>query len=230
MVFQDKDLEKFNPLLVQKANTLGLMTAYKYFTPYGIKRVFQFIHTTIQEFLAAVALTQNLPDNQMALILRHINISSQFRMVPHFLLQAWSVSEVWKAYFSVPVSYKGYLNIDRLLLLVRMLYEAQNPQLCNTLAQSFPNGSLELSRFVSLEMMIVDEFDLYMLHYFLRHCSFNWQVVEPHQTCLLSLLEAITAAPGSSIEELHINSTATDAVYSVFARWPKTSLATPQSC
>ena len=223
MVFQDKDLEKFNPLLVQKANTLGLMTAYKYFTPYGIKRVFQFIHTTIQEFLAAVALTQNLPDNQMALILRHINISSQFRMVLIFFAGLVGLRGL-ESLFSVPVSYKGYLNIDRLLLLVRMLYEAQNPQLCNTLAQSFPNGSLELSRFVSLEMMIVDEFDLYMLRYFLRHCSLNWQVVEPHQTCLLSLLEAITAAPGSSIEELHINSTATDAVYSVLLDGQKRAL------
>ena len=214
MVFQDKDLERFNPLLVQQANTLGLMTAYKYFTPYGIKRVFQFIHTTIQEFLAAEALTRQLPDNQMAMILRHINISSQFRMVLIFFAGLNGLKG-FESFFSVPLSYKGYLNIDRLLLLVRMLYEAQNPQLCNTLAQSFPDGSLELSRFVSLEMITIDEFDLYMLRYFLRHCSFNWRVVEPHQASLLSLLEAITAAPESSIEELHINSTATDAVYNI---------------
>ena len=167
MVFKDRELGNLSPLLAKEAKTLGLMTAYKSFTLHGVERSFQFIHATIQEFLAAEALARQPPEQQLEFIQKHLN-NSRFLMVLSFLAGRTDLKQI-EGIFHVPFSFEGYPNINRLLLLVRMLYEAQNPQLCHTLAQNFPDSSFQLSKLVSLNMLRISELDIYMLCYFLRH-------------------------------------------------------------
>ena len=209
MVFKDYEIKDLSPLLVEGANTLGLMTAYKSFTPRGIGRSFQFIHTTIQEFLAAEALARLPPNQQWEFMLEHFN-DPKFRMVLSFLAGRSGLQH-FKSMFQVPVSLAGHLNVDRLLLLVRMLYEAQNTELCHMLAHNFPDDSFQLSKFISLHMHSITELDLYMLRYFLHHSSHVWKTLDAHESSLSQILDAFKpSSMGVAIRELHINDTTTD--------------------
>ena len=216
-VFKESELKEFNPLLVEGANTLGLMTAYKSFTPTAIVKSFQFIHGTIQEFLAADAISMLPPDQQENFILEHIN-GTQFRMVLLFYAGHTSLSGL-KDILKVPMSYEGQLNIDRLLLLIRMLFEAQNPRLCQILAQSFPDSSLQLSSLVSIDMHTISEFDVHVLKYLLRHSSHLWNMLDPYETHLEKLLTPfVHTTSNPSLEELHINATASENVYKTLSQ------------
>ena len=217
MVFSDTDLESSNPLLVQKANTLGLMTAYKSFTPCGIKRSFQFIHATIQEFLAAEALANQPAEKQIEFFLQNIN-KPHFRMV--LILYAGKADlKAFEDIFQVPITYAGYLNIDRLLLLSQMAYEAQSPDLCHQLAQQFPESSIELSRFTNIHRFTVSEFDRLMLRYLLFHSSTSWKALEiPPQYPLQEFVDTLTHAPKEvSFQELHVSTGIPDSVFEAIA-------------
>ena len=215
-MFKESELKEFNRLLVDGANTLGLMTVYKCFTPRAIVKYFQFIHGTIQEFLAAHAVCMLPPDQQVDFIMKHIN-SSRFRMVLLFYAGQTSLVNL-KQIFQVPVSCKGTLNIERFRLLVRMLYEAQNPDLCRCFAQSFSDKSLQLSHILCSEFPNIGEFDILMVQYFLRYSSVPWKMLESFETPLEKLLTPLVSAScNQAVEEVHINSFASDNVYRVLA-------------
>ena len=205
MVFTDEELKSINPALSE--NTLRLMTASKKFTPSGFSQSFQFIHATIQEFLAAEALSKQPAERQAQFILENVN-KSRFRMTLIFWAGISNLKD-FESLFHVPISYDGHPNIDRLLLLLRMIYEAQSPQLCQIIAQSFPFNSLLLSFFTSMNMMTVSEFDLMMIRYLLSHSSYSWKAFEPYEGSLRPFLSAFTDASSAvSIRELHISSSA----------------------
>ena len=215
-VFKESELKDFNPLLVNGANTLGLMTVYNCFTPRAIVKYFQFVHGTIQEFLAAQAISMLPSDQQMDFILKYIN-TSRFRMVLLFYAGQTSLAN-FKHIFQVPVSSKGALNIERFRLLVRILYEAQNPGLCQMFAQSFLDKSLQLSYFLCSEFPVIGEFDILMLQYFLRHSSVPWKMLESFETPLEKLLiPLVSTSCNQSIEEVHINSYTSDKVYKILS-------------
>ena len=217
MVFKDKEIQDLSPKLVKEANTLGLMTAYKSFTVYGVQRSFQFIHATVQEFLAAEALSGHQPEEQLKFTLEHMD-NPQFRMVLFFLAGRTGLQH-FDSIFHTPVSFTGHMNIERLLLLVRMLFEAQNSKLCRVLAQSFLDNSFQLSKFVSLDMPVISEIDQYMLFYFLQHSSHAWKTIDAHEASMLQILEAFksSATPKASFRELHISSNVQDEVYKTLA-------------
>ena len=62
MVFSKEELESYHTLLTASSNSLGLLTAFKGFSESGIDLKYQFLHLTIQEFLAAEALSQKAAD------------------------------------------------------------------------------------------------------------------------------------------------------------------------
>ena len=176
----------------------------------------QFVHGTIQEFLATQAISMLPSDQQMGFILKYIN-TSRFRMVLLFYAGQTSLAN-FKHIFQVPVSSKGALNIERFRLLVRILYEAQNPDLCQTFAQSFLDKSLQLSYFLYSEFPVIGEFDILMLQYFLRHSSMPWKMLESFETPLKKLLiPLVSTSCNQSIEEVHINSYTSDNVYKILS-------------
>ena len=215
--FKESELKEFNPLLVIGANTLGLMTVYNSFTPRAIVKSFQFIHGTIQEFLAAQAMGMLPPDQQEDFILKHIN-STRFRMVLLFYAGQTSLVRL-ENLFQAPISHKGALNIERFRLLVRMLYEAQNPNLCQIFAQSFSDRSLQLSCMFSSEFPAIGEFDILMLQYFLRHSSLPWKMLESFETPMEKLLTPlVSASTNQNVEEVHINTFTSDSVYKILSQ------------
>lgn len=213
-VFKESEIIEFNPLLAEGANTLGLMTVYKSFTPTSIAKSFQFIHGTIQEFLASKAICMLPILQQEEFVLRYIN-STKFRMVLIFYAGQTS-SNLLETIVQVPLSYEGSLNVDRFFLLLRMVYEAQSPYLCKVFAKSFPNRSLLLSRLVTMEMPTISDFSVHMLQYILQHSPKQWKVIESHETAMEQLLSPlILASSNLNVEELHMSASASLGVFNI---------------
>lgn len=213
-VFKESEIKEFNPLLAEGANTLGLMTAYKYFTPTAMAKSFQFIHGTIQEFLASKAICMSSVLQQEEFVLRYIN-STKFRMVLIFYAGQAS-SNLLESILQVPITYEGSLNVERFFLLLRMVYEAHNPHLCKVFAKSFPNRSLLLSHLVTTEMPTISDFDIHMLQYVLQHSSKQWKVIESHETDVEKLLSPLLSASSNlNIEELHMSASTSMGVFEI---------------
>ena len=73
MVFSKEELEAYHSELTARSNTLGLTTAFKGFTESGIYLKYQFLHLTIQEFLAAEALSCKPPEVQTKFVVDHLH-------------------------------------------------------------------------------------------------------------------------------------------------------------
>ena len=179
---------------VVKADYLGLMTT---FTVYGEKS-YQFLHLSIQEFLAAWWITKY--EKTEKVFNDHFN-DDHFRMCLRFVAGLTHLEhEDYKQYFNKEVDlqckrkpqfgfeacyYSRFQQhpqiqsrrsihyssdyFDKLdILLLQLLYESQNTTLCQVLAQSMKNHSLCLHR-VRLSL-----FDILCLSYFLNNSNISW--------------------------------------------------------
>ncbi len=215
-VFKESEINDINPLLAEGANTLGLMTAYKSFTPTHIVKTFQFIHGTIQEFLASKALLKFPTNLQQEFVLNNIN-STRFRKMLTFIAGQAPIS-LLKTVLQFPLSHRSSLNIDRFLMLLHMVYEAQSPDLCKVFAQSFPYGSLILSSLVSADMPTISNFDVHMLQYLLEHSPMHWKMMESHEVPLENFLSSLISHSDLLVEEVHVNAFSSEGVYKYLAQ------------
>ena len=218
-VFKEKEIKDINPLLAEGANTLGLMTAYKSFAQTAIVKSFQFIHGTIQEFLASKALLKLPAKVQQEFVLNNIN-STRFRVMLTFIA-GQAPTSLLANFLRVPQSYGSSLCIDRLLLLLHMVYEAQSPELCKVFAQSFPNGSLMLSHLINMDMHTISDFDVHMLQYILHHSSIHWKTIESHEVPIEKLLSPLMQSQTDlCVQEVHVNPFSSEDVYKSLAKAP----------
>ena len=177
---------------------LGLMTS---FAEYGYgKKTYQFLHLSIQEFLAAWWITKyekteelfkdHFENEHFRLCLRFVAglthlehksyqqyfnkpIDLQCKRVPLFGYDAMYLS--WFPEIAVGVdhlhTYTVNIFYDKFdVLLLQLLYESQNTTLCHILAQSMINQSLCLYDQLNLSL-----FDILCLSYFLNNSSITWK-------------------------------------------------------
>ena len=182
---------------VVKVDYLGLMTT---FTVYGEKS-YQFLHLSIQEFLAAWWITEyektekvfndHFHDDHFRMCLRFVaglthlehedykqyfnkDVDFQCKRRPQFGFEACYHSRFrqnpqiqLRSFWGSIHCYSHYF--DKLdILLLQLLYEAQNTTLCQVLAQSMKNNSLCLHE-VNLSL-----FDTLCLSYFLNNSNISW--------------------------------------------------------
>ena len=177
---------------VVKADYLGLMTT---FTVCGEKS-YQFLHLSIQEFLAAWWITKyekteevfndHFNDDHFRMCLRFVSglthlehenykqyfnkeIDLQCKRIPQFGFEACYHSR-FQQHPEIDIynhCSSDYFNkLD--ILFLQLLYESQNTTLCQVLAQSMKNHSLCLHR-VRLSL-----FDILCLSYFLNNSNTSW--------------------------------------------------------
>ena len=164
IVFQENEVEE----------TLGLMTAHKSYTRKGMVVGYQFLHLTIQEYLAAKWIATEVPHNEQVDFMRKNFLDYRFLVSLKFFagiskleppgfdvflreqgcLALENLSEMsvyyhqsdWFPKFSCRgVNIKRsdgrevFIILDRLLSLISIIYETQNPVLCHTLTQDCSN-------------------------------------------------------------------------------------------
>ena len=173
-----------------KDEYLGLMTSITF----GSKKSFQFLHLTIQEFLAAwwIAKYEKSED----VFVEHID-NDHFRMCLRFVAGLTQLEhESYEQYFNKELDLqckrrplfgvecyrfiensthidKQLLPSDKLdVLLLHLLFESQNTKLCKVLSQAMKNQSLCLHR-IDLSL-----FDILCLSYFLKHSNARWNYLD----------------------------------------------------
>ena len=173
-----------------KDEYLGLMTSITF----GSKKSFQFLHLTIQEFLAAwwIAKYEKSED----VFVEHFG-NDHFRLCLRFVAGLTHLEhESYQQYFNKQLDvqckrrpffgvecYRFIENskhIDEHLLpsdkldvfLLHLLFESQNTKLCEVLSQAMKNQSLCLHR---IDFSL---FDILCLSYFLKHSNTTWNYLD----------------------------------------------------
>lgn len=110
-------------------HTLGLLTAVKSFTSFSEETSYQFLHLTIQEYLAARHIVTKLsPEEQAGFFKQHLE--HQWLRATLVFLFGLSSSALFPIFeeLTQPVA------THDLLFIIHCIYESQSPQLCSALA------------------------------------------------------------------------------------------------
>ena len=134
MVFQYEEIEE--------SKLLGLMTAFKSFSSVGDNITYQFLHLTIQEFLAARWVATHMSPEQQATFFKEHLSDDRFRTMLLFLSGITKLDDSsFRMVFSAELDFnyeKGRqhtISTEELFFrLVHFLYESQNTTHCHTLA------------------------------------------------------------------------------------------------
>ena len=184
MVFSTGDLEAVFPDssdLNIECRCLSLMTAFKGFTSIDEELSYQFLHLTIQEFLAARwAASQLSADELLRFFQDHLR-EEQYRMVLLFLagisqLKFSSAEDFFRAEldFRDP-DLRQYSNrkvVEYFLFLAHLIYESQTFSLFHNLARAIVRAELFAARYS------IAPFDCLVLAYFLSWCDCSLKLLD----------------------------------------------------
>ena len=178
LIFTEEEVESAfeNPDVELEPKLLGLLTAFKSFSSHGEDITYQFLHLTIQEFLAARWVATHLsPQQQADFFVTHL-ADDRFRMTLLFLA---GLSKLGDASFSRVFSkeidfmegddWRDHRRQEQFFfLLAHFLYESKNPIHCKTLAHAIKQQSLFLFGYYTT-------FNFHILGYFLARSGCTWK-------------------------------------------------------
>ena len=180
MVFQYEEIETAVCTADQEieAKFLGLLTAFKSFPAVGDNTMYQFLHLTIQEFLAARWVATHMSPEEQAKFFMDHHLKSRFKIMLLFLagitkLDDSSFGIVFIAKLDFLISgddLRPMVATENCFFhLVHFLYEAQNTTHCHTLAcaieeQTIVFGNMNISPFLFLAFA-----------FFLRRSNCTWK-------------------------------------------------------
>ena len=187
LVFSIKDIKTAFPncsdLDIININLLSLMTVLKEFTSTGEELSYQFLHLTIQEFLAARWAASQLSNDELLQFFQDHVREDRYRMMLLFLagishLEFPSAEDLFiddldfgpsgRMMFSKPEV------VDYFLLLGHLIYESQNFSLFHNLAGTIVGGKLVAAWYNSTP------FDCLILAYFLAWCDSSLKFLDLH--------------------------------------------------
>ena len=180
MVFSTDGLEAVFPDcsdLNIDGNLLGLMTAFKEFASTGEELSYQFLHLTIQEFLAARWDASQLSSGQLLKFFEDHLREGRYQMVLLFLagisqLNFHSAEYLFqdKLDFENPIS--RFAKVNYFLFLAHLIFESQNFSLFQNLASMLQGAVL------SALWHPMSPFDCLVLAYFLAWCDCSLKLLD----------------------------------------------------
>ena len=176
---------------------LGLMTATRSFSIHGKKVTYQFLHLTIQEYLAAKwAAVEFSPEQQVAFMKQHLS-NDRLRMMLLFLAGI-TQPRSGDLFSSETLSIKDYDDLQmqrRFLFLCHITYEAQSSGFCHSLSNSIEDKTISLSGH-GLTL-----FDYRVLGYFLANSDCHFKCLKISRRIsnqdLVALKQGILIGEGS---------------------------------
>ena len=170
MVFSYEDLEAAFPdcgTLDLDVNLLSLMTVFKGFTSAGEELNYQFLHLTIQEYLAARWAASHLSADELLTFFRdHLN-TQRFRMMLFFLagisqLKFPSAQTLFQRKLDLTlIDFGRHAECRYFLFLAHLIYESDNHRLHQSLASALQGGK------ISTTYYSMSPFDCLVLAHFL---------------------------------------------------------------
>ena len=142
-------------------NTLGLLQGVESFIKRGKAVSYNFLHLSVQEILAGLYMATHLPNDEQVTKFNELFDKSHFSAVFQFYaaITKLQIHEIKDVVMRVA---KRSGNKTLLLSLLHCLYEAQDPFLCESVAQQLQHG-LDLSN------TTLTQSDCFCIGYFLSH-------------------------------------------------------------
>ena len=177
LVFSVKDIKAAFPDgsdLNKDINLFGLITVFKGFTTTGEQLSYQFLHLSLQEFLAASWGASQLSDGQLLKFFQDQLKKERYRMVLLFLagisqLKFPSAEDLFRNELDCkhPVSreYSNKKVVDHFLFLAHLIYESQSFSLYHNLASTITGMELFVASY------LIAPFDCLVLAHFLALCD-----------------------------------------------------------
>ena len=196
MVFSTDDLEAVFPDCSDpniECSLLSLMTAFKEFTSTDEELSYQFLHLTIQEFLAARWAASQLSAGELLKFFQDHLHEERYRMVLLFLagisqLKFASAEDLFRDELDCkhPVSreYSNRKVVDYFLFLAHLIYESQNFSLFHNLASTIAGAELFAAwyRIAPFDCLVLAHFlvwcDCLLKSLDLRGCGLTYQFHE----------------------------------------------------
>ena len=179
MVFQYDEIETAVCMADQEIESkfLGLLTAFKSFPAVGDNMMYQFLHLTVQEFLAARWVATHMSPEEQAKFFKNNLLKSRFKMMLLFLAGITKLDNPsFGIVFSSELDFlipdeerRRMIETEELLFhLAHFLYESQNPSHCHTLACAIKEQTIVLISNVPLFLFLA-------FAYFLSRSSCTWK-------------------------------------------------------
>ena len=161
---------------------MGLVTSFSVSSGSGQTHLFQFLHLTIQEFLAAWHASQLSPEEQAGIICDFSN--SRLKLMRYFLagitkLQGQNVREAFNQSFKDALTpdtpgekcdeCDGAAVLDQL----HMIYEAQSPEICQLVSRTFPEETIVFEGYRDTCTVFLCK----VISFFLSNSSCAWKKV-----------------------------------------------------
>ena len=205
-IFSQEDLEASGVAGIE-LEKMGLVTSFTIEDGYGKTESFQFLHLTIQEFLAAWHASQLSPEGQAGIICDFSN--DRLKLMRYFLagitkLQGQNVRDAFNQSFKDALTpdtpgkkCDGAAVLDQL----HMIYEAQSPEICQHVSRTFPEETILFERYHGS----CTPFLCKVVSFFLSKSSCAWKKVslDGLRICNTACLQAFhVTGCSSSIQEL----------------------------
>ena len=193
MTFSSDQLQDYSLSEAAKEDYLGLMTSFEDYEEW-----YQFIHLSIQEFLAAWWIAKH--EEKTEEVFKDCFDNDHFRMCLRFVAGLTHLEhENYQQYFSKQLDlqcktrplfgfgalYNSYFTSSSItehftsdsfdkfpVFLLQLLYESQNTALCQVLAQSIKDSSL------CLNDVQLSSFDVMCLSFFIENSKANWNQLD----------------------------------------------------
>ena len=177
MVFSKEELESYHALLPASSNSLGLLTAFKGFSETGIDLKYQFLHLTIQEFLAAEALSQKSAVVLTKFVMDHLD-DIRFRTMLRYVFGKANTGDIESILSFLFATASSSRDESRFLFLCHMVYEAQYIESIKAVGKKLAPSTTKLTlgnhiglfdamvigRFLSFTSQPIQSIDMYDCH------------------------------------------------------------------
>ena len=191
MVFSIDDLEAAFPDcrdLDIDENLLGLMTVFKGFTIIGEELSYQFLHLTIQEFLAARWAASQLSDSELLTFFKHHMWNKRYKLVLLFLAGVSQLNfptadnlfadNLFVDHMRMKMTYEE--TFESFLFRAHLIYESHNFSLFHNLGYTLEQRKL------SAKCYSMSPFDCLVLAHFLAWCDCSLELLDLHGCGLTS--------------------------------------------
>ena len=207
-IFSQEDLED-SDVAGMELEKMGLVTSFTIEDGYGETENFQFLHLTIQEFLAAWHASQLSPEEQAGITCDFSN--SRLKLMRYLLagitkLQGQIVRDAFTQSFKdalTPDTPGKKCNGEAVLDQLHMIYEAQSPEICKQVSRNFPEQTIHFNWYRRRGTVFLCK----VVSFFLSNSSCAWKKVflDGLLMCNTACLQAfhVTGCSGS-IQELRL--------------------------
>ncbi|XP_065906263.1 protein NLRC3-like isoform X2 [Dysidea avara] len=152
----DFTLEEFEatcpdvPVAYDETNVLGLLYAVEQFGIFGNETTVSFIHNSVQEFLAALYLSQLPPDQELSVLEKHFGNDTHFHMFLFYVTLTKGQNPSFKQFLcymdSTDAINSAFLHDPiKCIHLYRCFSEIENKQMCNAIECRFFDEEIDVS-------------------------------------------------------------------------------------